>query len=618
VNSRLPSTVFSLLTALVSLCAGQVSESEIRLAAGRSVALLEKVSTTWFEKRACTSCHHQDLPLMVFDIARRRSVAVDQQALELVMTRSFGHLADLDRAVQGSHLVDPVLTMAYALPAAAPLGLSRSASTGAYARLIARRQLEDGHWWTAEQRPPAGSPFTATAYAVRTLQIFLPEEMKQERRMRVDRARAWLERSVAVGTEDRVYQLFGLHWSGLSFPSLDKTREALLAEQRPDGGWGQTRGSPSDAYATGQALAALTQAAGVPASHPAYQRGLKYLLTAQKPDGTWFVGSRIPTDAPVSPPYFESGFPYGHHQFISAMATCWSAAALLLALPESQNLPIPSKFPALRPRDVPPWAETVLFGEQKDVQKLLDSGWNPNSASSRGTTALMMAAPDVDKAALLIARGASVNAKSNTRYTAVMIAANHHATKAVSLLLQHGAEVQSPKGQPALFGATPLFFAAWSGDIESLEALHKRGSDVNPTMLVGGLDAMTALEMAAQQGDSETAAALIRNGAPIEEEDPGNGFTALHWAVFKNDIKLATVLIRHKANVDHPDTLGNTPLHWAASMNFGDTAMLELLIREGGSPRRQNKAGVTPLQLAIRYEHLENRKALEAVLSRRQ
>ena len=300
------------------------------------------------------------------------------------------------------------------------------------------------------------------------------------------------------------------------------------------------------------------------------------------------------------------------------MATCWAASALLLALPQSGSLPTPLDLHLLRPGDVPVWAEAVLFGGEQDVQNSLESGWNPNSATSRGTTALMMAAPDINKTALLIARGASANAKSNTRYTALMIAASHHATKTVSLLLEHGAEVQAPKGEPALFGATPVFFAAWSGDVESLKVLRKRGSEVNPKMLVGGLGAMTALDMAAQQGDSEIAAVLIRSGAPIEEEDPDNGFTALDWAVFKNDIKLATVLITGKANVNHADKPGNTPLHWAASMDFGDTAMLELSLRSGGAPRTQNKAGVTPPDLAVEYQHLGNRRALETALARRQ
>jgi hypothetical protein len=30
-------------------------------------------------------------------------------------------------------------------------------------------------------------------------------------------------------------------------------------------------------------------------------------------------------------PYFESGFPYGHHQWISAAGTSWASLALLFA-----------------------------------------------------------------------------------------------------------------------------------------------------------------------------------------------------------------------------------------------------------------------------------------------
>jgi ankyrin repeat protein len=616
-NPRFRAVILTISLSFASVCAGQVGESEIRLATGKSVVLLQKASTAWFDKRSCTSCHHQDFPLMVFDIARRRNVAMDQSALELLMTRSFGHLSDLDRAVQGSHLVDPVLTMAYALAAAAPLGLPHSASTGAYARLIARRQLDDGHWLTGEQRPPSSSPFTATALAVRALQAFLPEEMGQERRMRIDRAEAWLEHSRTANTEDRVYKLFGLSWAKGASASLAKAREELLAEQRPDGGWGQMSGRPSDAYATGEALAALNEAAVVPASHPAYQKGLRYLLATQKPDGTWFVGSRIPAEAPVSPPYLESGLPYGHHQFISAMATCWAAAALLLAIPASPNPPAPLELSSLRPAAPQPWTETVLFGGKGDVQRLLDSGWSPNSATSKGTTALMMAAPDLDKAALLVARGANVNAKSSTRYTALMIAASHHATKSVNLFLEHGAELQSPKGEPALFGATPLFFAAWSGDVESLNSLHKRGSDVNPKMLVGGMSTMTALEMAAQQGDSKTAAALIRNGANVDEEDADCGFTALDWAVFKDDTKLARLLVTKKAGVNHVDKTGSTPLHWAASVDFGDTAILQLLLGAGAALGVRNHEGLTPLQLAVKYKNLRNRIVLDNALTRR-
>ena len=72
---------------------------------------------------------------------------------------------------------------------------------------------------------------------------------------------------------------------------------------------------------------ALNQAGGLTASHPAFQRGIQFLLRTQFEGGSWFVQSRsFPTQR-----YFESGFPHGKSQFISAAATSWATMALVLA-----------------------------------------------------------------------------------------------------------------------------------------------------------------------------------------------------------------------------------------------------------------------------------------------
>jgi hypothetical protein len=60
------------------------------------------------------------------------------------------------------------------------------------------------------------------------------------------------------------------------------------------------------------------------ATDPVYRQGVDYLLRTQAADGTWQVKSR-----PIwLQPYFESGFPYGPDQFISAAGTAWAAMAL--------------------------------------------------------------------------------------------------------------------------------------------------------------------------------------------------------------------------------------------------------------------------------------------------
>jgi squalene cyclase len=129
-------------------------------------------------------------------------------------------------------------------------------------------------------------------------------------------------------TQDRVFRLFGLGWAGVKANNEVMRRDVrdLLREQRPDGGWSQLSTLASDAYATGQALVALRQAGALPLNDPAFRRGIEFLLKTQLEDGSWYVRTR---DIPLQP-FFESGFPHGHDQWISAAATNWASMALAL------------------------------------------------------------------------------------------------------------------------------------------------------------------------------------------------------------------------------------------------------------------------------------------------
>jgi hypothetical protein len=149
------------------------------------------------------------------------------------------------------------------------------------------------------------------------------------------RAQAWLLRSAPETTEDRVMQVLGLAWANAAPIEIRERAQGLLAEQRPDGGWGQLQNLETDAYATGQALVALQRGARMPASDAAIQRGIAFLLRTQSTDGSWLVRTR---SFPFQP-YKESGFPYGKDQWISAAGTSWAAMALSLALPPQKEEP---------------------------------------------------------------------------------------------------------------------------------------------------------------------------------------------------------------------------------------------------------------------------------------
>jgi N-acyl-D-amino-acid deacylase len=81
-------------------------------------------------------------------------------------------------------------------------------------------------------------------------------------------------------------------------------------------------------------LVALRESGYFHAGSAAFIQGVKYLLGTQKADGSWHVAGRA---LPVQP-LFESGFPYGRDQWISAAGTSWAAMGLSLAIPSATGV----------------------------------------------------------------------------------------------------------------------------------------------------------------------------------------------------------------------------------------------------------------------------------------
>jgi hypothetical protein len=201
-------------------------------------------------------------------------------------------------------------------------------ATAAMTRFLRRLQAADGHWYVVAHRPPIeSSDIEVTAASMRALQMFTRRE-DAPAAAAIDKAARWIALAHPTSNEDRAFQLLGLGWSRAGRAAIQNAAKALVAEQRADGGWAQKAGLNSDAYATGQALVALEQSGAMRASDPAFRRGVKYLLDTQLADGSWFVRSRA---IPIQP-YFESGFPHGRNQFVSAAGTNWATMALSLAI----------------------------------------------------------------------------------------------------------------------------------------------------------------------------------------------------------------------------------------------------------------------------------------------
>ena len=305
-----------------------VQGNTVREAVQRSLPLLQRTGLQFYRKSGCVSCHNNMLTQMTVAAARRNGFAVDESsARQEIVTVAQDIEKTHDQALQG--IVAPgggPTTIGYILMGLSAERHQPDAATDAMVRLLKLSQRADGHWRTVFRPPLEASDFTAAAVSLRGIQLYGRKEWKASDDAAIRSAVSWLTNAHPETTDDRVFRLFGFTWAGASNAIRQAAIHDLVTTQRPDGGWAQLRTLPSDAYATGEALVALHEA-GLRPDDAAYRRGVQFLLDTQLADGSWFVKSRShPTQI-----YFESGFPHGVNQYISAAATNWATQALVLA-----------------------------------------------------------------------------------------------------------------------------------------------------------------------------------------------------------------------------------------------------------------------------------------------
>jgi ankyrin repeat protein len=294
-----------------------------------SLPLLQHADTVFLTRAGCISCHNNSLFQMTSASARRKGFRIDEGAIREQMMRSRAYLESWrERTLQDIPIPGRVDTTSYILAGLAAASFAPDPATDALARYLKRRQLADGGWRVATHRPPIeSSDIEVTALSLRALRVYAPAPFKAEYERAVQRASAWLVTSQPAKNEDAVYRLLGLGWAGATRAAMRQAASALIAQQRGDGGWSQLPTLASDAYATGQAMTALAETGMMKPSDPVYQKGVRFLRGSQLQDGSWYVRTRA---IPVQP-YFDSEFPHGQDQFISAAATNWATMALVFA-----------------------------------------------------------------------------------------------------------------------------------------------------------------------------------------------------------------------------------------------------------------------------------------------
>lgn len=287
--------------------------------------------------------------------------------------------------------------------------------------------------------------------------------------------------------------------------------------------------------------------------------------------------------------------------------------------------------------------EAVRGDDRTSVERLLKQGSNPNEPESDGSTALSWAAmrSNREMAALLMKAGADPNLTNEMGIGPLALAIDNGSVEIVSDLLAHRANPNVAREN----GETPLMMAARMGRVDMMKLLVARGASVNArdkkfgqTALMWATGVPDAVKLLVEHGADvqatsntwdvkytiylPTTVTLGKTGIPWNNEGDyktkRGGLNALFFAVQKNDLTSAQILLDAGVNVNSTSADGTTPLlaalyKWdppkstfvpgrgapataGSSQIFSpNLQMARLLLDRGASVKVVDGAGYTPL-----------------------
>jgi hypothetical protein len=142
-------------------------------------------------------------------------------------------------------------------------------------------------------------------------------------------------------------------------------------------------------------------------------------------------------------------------------------------------------------------------------------------------------------------------------------------------LVREHLQAQRPSHDPEFVRLVQFFIAVRLGDLGKVRAF---------------LDADPALLNAQERWDEATARQF---GLPVLV----SSFTALHRAIYNDDIALVRLLLARGADVDARTRAGQTPLHLAVLIDR--PGIVAELLAAGADPNHRAPLGQTPLHFAI-------------------
>jgi len=210
--------------------------------------------------------------------------------------------------------------------------------------------------------------------------------------------------------------------------------------------------------------------------------------------------------------------------------------------------------------------EMLFSNERTIIKELVDQKADVNAQNGGGMTALMFAAREGRTETLeeLLRAGAKVEAKDADGWTALMFAAYNGQSQPVEKLIAAKAKVDLEDVE----GWTPMMLAISNGKGTIVEKLKAAGAKV-PSTFHGASTLFYAIE----SGDLDSFRATLEVAGDVNAQDP-DGWTALGWAAAGGQEHFVMDLLRAGADPSLEDKEGKTALDRAKEAGADEVVAL--------------------------------------------
>jgi ankyrin repeat protein len=225
-------------------------------------------------------------------------------------------------------------------------------------------------------------------------------------------------------------------------------------------------------------------------------------------------------------------------------------------------------------------------------------------------------------AALLIAKGASVNAKNRFGVTALHVAATYGSVNAAKVLLARGADVNATDANPD-GGETPLHYIVQrsTGELSSQSHLDTIRVLVTGKANLNVKDGSgrTPLMVASQKQNGQALVALLLELGADPNIPASNGWTPLHEAAQSGEVDEARQLLDRRAAIDVRNKEGETPLWRAVLVLSGNGGrarqpknflVAQFLVERGANVNIPTHTDYTMLDYAVSNRDFETARYL--------